>query len=58
MRADKINSSLQSSTVPTSVKIVSIAPILKKPGLDPNDFNNCNPVAREVSDKQKIDSLI
>ncbi|KAK7895247.1 hypothetical protein WMY93_020572 [Mugilogobius chulae] len=40
-----IHSSLSSGTVPSSFKTASVTPILKKPGLDPNDFNNLRPIS-------------
>ncbi|KAK7890884.1 hypothetical protein WMY93_022847 [Mugilogobius chulae] len=40
-----IHSSLTSGTVPSSFKTASITPILKKPGLDPNNFNNLRPIS-------------
>jgi len=43
--ASIINSSLLTSTVPTSLKTTSVTSILKKPGLDPNDHNNYRPIS-------------
>ncbi|KAF7641100.1 hypothetical protein LDENG_00294130, partial [Lucifuga dentata] len=40
-----INSSLSTATVPLSLKIASITPILKKPGADPSDLNNYQPIS-------------
>lgn len=40
-----INSSIQSGTVPTSFKTASVTPILKKPGLDPEDLTNYRPIS-------------
>uniref|UniRef100_A0A8C6M6H9 Reverse transcriptase domain-containing protein n=1 Tax=Nothobranchius furzeri TaxID=105023 RepID=A0A8C6M6H9_NOTFU len=40
-----IHSSLSSGTVPSLFKSASVSPILKKPGLDPNDFNNLRPIS-------------
>ncbi|CAM4727630.1 unnamed protein product [Leuciscus chuanchicus] len=40
-----INSSLTSGTVPSSLKVAAITPILKKPGLDPDNPNNFRPIS-------------
>ncbi|KAK5884206.1 hypothetical protein CesoFtcFv8_018051 [Champsocephalus esox] len=40
-----INSSLSSGTVPPSLKIAAITPILKKPGLNPDNPNNFRPIS-------------
>ena len=40
-----VGSSLSSATVPSSLKMASISPILKKPGADPNDLNNYRPIS-------------
>uniref|UniRef100_A0A3P9HUM9 Reverse transcriptase domain-containing protein n=1 Tax=Oryzias latipes TaxID=8090 RepID=A0A3P9HUM9_ORYLA len=40
-----IHSSLMSGIVPHSLKVASITPVLKKPGLDPNNFNNLRPIS-------------
>ncbi len=42
---DIINSSLTSSTVPPPLKLAAITPLLKKPGLDPDDPNNFRPIS-------------
>ena len=42
---DIINSSLQTGTVPCSLKIASITPILKKPGLDTEELSNYRPIS-------------
>ncbi|XP_037387773.1 uncharacterized protein LOC119261863 [Pygocentrus nattereri] len=40
-----ICSSLNNGTVPLSLKTASVTPILKKPGLDPNNFDNLRPIS-------------
>ncbi|KAK5915819.1 hypothetical protein CesoFtcFv8_001376 [Champsocephalus esox] len=40
-----INSSLAPGIVPTSFKMASVTPILKKPGLDPDDLQNHRPIS-------------
>ncbi|CAJ1074417.1 uncharacterized protein LOC115370421 [Xyrichtys novacula] len=40
-----IHSSLTTGTVPASLKTAAITPILKKPGSDPNNFNNLRPIS-------------
>ena len=40
-----INSSLASGLVPDSLKMASVTPILKKPGLDRDDSNNYRPIS-------------
>ncbi|CAJ1078312.1 putative RNA-directed DNA polymerase from transposon X-element [Xyrichtys novacula] len=40
-----IHSSLSTGTVPTPFKTAAISPTLKKPGSDPNDFNNLRPIS-------------
>ncbi|XP_073709407.1 uncharacterized protein [Misgurnus anguillicaudatus] len=40
-----INSSLTSGTVPSAFKVAAITPILKKPGLDPENPNNFRPIS-------------
>jgi len=40
-----INSSLTSGTVPSSFKVAAITPILKKPGLDPDNPYNFRPIS-------------
>ncbi|KAK7124121.1 hypothetical protein R3I93_022282 [Phoxinus phoxinus] len=40
-----IHSSLTTGIVPSSLKTASVTPILKKPGLDPNDYNNFRPIS-------------
>lgn len=40
-----VNSSLRSSTVPPSLKLAAITPILKKPGLNPDVLNNFRPIS-------------
>lgn len=39
-----VNSSLSSGHVPSSLKLASVTPILKKPGLDPDSPNNYRPI--------------
>uniref|UniRef100_A0A671VP79 Reverse transcriptase domain-containing protein n=1 Tax=Sparus aurata TaxID=8175 RepID=A0A671VP79_SPAAU len=39
-----INSSLESGIVPSTFKTASVTPILKKPGLDPDDLHNYRPI--------------
>ncbi len=41
-----LNSSLSSVTVPYSFKNAVIQPLLKKPGLNSNDFNNFRPISK------------
>uniref|UniRef100_A0A3P9I249 Reverse transcriptase domain-containing protein n=1 Tax=Oryzias latipes TaxID=8090 RepID=A0A3P9I249_ORYLA len=40
-----IHSSLSSGTVPSLFKMAAVKPILKKPGSDPNLFNNLRPIS-------------
>ena len=40
-----INSSLSTGSVPHNLKIASVTPILKKPGLDPDNLNNYRPIS-------------
>uniref|UniRef100_A0A674N9T6 Reverse transcriptase domain-containing protein n=1 Tax=Takifugu rubripes TaxID=31033 RepID=A0A674N9T6_TAKRU len=40
-----IKSSLSTGTVPSSLKTAAITPILKKPGSDPNNYNNLRPIS-------------
>uniref|UniRef100_A0A8C6Q5V2 Reverse transcriptase domain-containing protein n=1 Tax=Nothobranchius furzeri TaxID=105023 RepID=A0A8C6Q5V2_NOTFU len=40
-----IHSSLSTGIVPSLFKTASITPILKKPGTDPNNFNNLRPIS-------------
>uniref|UniRef100_A0A3P9M2T6 Reverse transcriptase domain-containing protein n=1 Tax=Oryzias latipes TaxID=8090 RepID=A0A3P9M2T6_ORYLA len=40
-----IHSSLSSGTVPSLFKMAAVKPILKKPGSDPNVFNNLRPIS-------------
>lgn len=40
-----IHSSLTSGSVPLSLKSAAVTPILKKPGSDPNIFNNLRPIS-------------
>lgn len=40
-----IHSSLTSGIVPSALKSAAITPILKKPGADPNNFNNFRPIS-------------
>uniref|UniRef100_A0A8C5I5Y3 Reverse transcriptase domain-containing protein n=1 Tax=Gouania willdenowi TaxID=441366 RepID=A0A8C5I5Y3_GOUWI len=40
-----IHSSLITGTVPLSFKTAIVTPILKKPGLDPTNFNNLRPIS-------------
>lgn len=40
-----IHSSLTTGTVPAQFKTAIITPTLKKPGLDPNNFNNLRPIS-------------
>ncbi|KAG1925393.1 hypothetical protein F2P79_025577 [Pimephales promelas] len=40
-----IHSSLSSGIVPSLFKTASVSPILKKPGLDPTDYNNLRPIS-------------
>uniref|UniRef100_A0A671U025 Reverse transcriptase domain-containing protein n=1 Tax=Sparus aurata TaxID=8175 RepID=A0A671U025_SPAAU len=40
-----INSSLTTGTVPPTLKLAAITPILKKPGTDPNDLNLYRPIS-------------
>ena len=40
-----VNSSLQNAIVPPSLKIASVSPLLKKRGLDPDNFKNFRPVS-------------
>ena len=42
---DIINSSLTSGSVPQSLKLASVTPILKKPGLDPDTMSNFRPIS-------------
>ena len=42
---DILNSSLTSGTVPPSFKLAAITPILKKPGLDPENPDNFRPIS-------------
>ena len=42
---DIVNSSLSTGSVPPNLKITSITPILKKPGLDPDNLNNYRPIS-------------
>ena len=42
---DIINSSLTSGTVPKPLKLAAVTPLLKKPGLDPDDPNNFRPIS-------------
>lgn len=45
MITDIINSSLTSGTVPSTLKLAAITPILKKPGSDPADLNHYRPIS-------------
>ncbi|XP_073328899.1 uncharacterized protein [Pagrus major] len=40
-----INSSLSSGSVPESLKLAAVTPILKKPGLDPDIISNFRPIS-------------
>ena len=40
-----VNSSLSSGHVPSSLKLASVTPVLKKPGLDPDSPNNYRPIS-------------
>ena len=40
-----IHSSLTTGSVPAPFKDAAVTPILKKPGSDPNDFNNLRPIS-------------
>ncbi|KAK0138992.1 hypothetical protein N1851_024468 [Merluccius polli] len=40
-----IHSSLTTGSVPSSLKTAAITPILKKPGSDPNNYNNLRPIS-------------
>ena len=40
-----VNSSLSSGHVPSSLKLASVTPVLKKPGLDPDSPNNYSPIS-------------
>ena len=40
-----INSSLTTGTVPPTLKLAAITPILKKPGADPTDLNHYRPIS-------------
>ncbi|XP_068599205.1 uncharacterized protein [Brachionichthys hirsutus] len=40
-----INSSITSGSVPQSLKLAAITPILKKPGLDPENLSNFRPIS-------------
>ncbi|KAK9536017.1 hypothetical protein VZT92_005839 [Zoarces viviparus] len=40
-----INSSLSTGSVPPALKLASVTPILKKPGLDPDIHNNYRPIS-------------
>uniref|UniRef100_A0A3B1ISB8 Reverse transcriptase domain-containing protein n=1 Tax=Astyanax mexicanus TaxID=7994 RepID=A0A3B1ISB8_ASTMX len=42
---DIIHSSLTTGVFPLALKTAAITPILKKPGLDPNDLNNFRPIS-------------
>ena len=42
---DIINRSLESGVVPDNFKIAQVAPLIKKPGLDPNVLQNYRPVS-------------
>lgn len=42
---DIINSSLSSGSVPHSLKLAAVTPILKKPGLDPENLTNFHPIS-------------
>ncbi|XP_076841983.1 uncharacterized protein LOC143486075 [Brachyhypopomus gauderio] len=42
---DIINSSLTSGTVPSPLKLAAITPLLKKPGIGPEDLNNYRPIS-------------
>ena len=45
LMVDIINLSMESGYVPTCFETASVTPVLKKPGLDPNDFNNFRPIS-------------
>lgn len=40
-----IHSSLSTGIVPALFKSAAVTPLLKKPGLDPNDYNNLRPIS-------------
>ena len=41
-----IHSSMTSGSVPSSLKSAAVTPTLKKPGSDPNNFNNLRPISK------------
>src|SRR4029434_8482172 len=40
-----IHSSLTTGSFPAPLKTAAVSPILKKPGSDPNNFNNLRPIS-------------